>query len=436
MELCQTQTLKLKITPELRQSINILQYSSQELTDFIRQQAVENPILEVNENPVVGFSSRNYTKPSSGSFTGDPNYNPINHYTDTRVTLEKHLIEQVMLLKNKTPLQITILKFLIGNLNQHGFLEIEPAIAARYFSVTDEEMENAIHLLQSLDPIGVGARNFVDCLLIQLRAQPQKHPLAHPIVVNYLEDLAAKRYPRLAKIFNVTVYEIQETADYIATLNPRPCSEFSYELTQYVEPDVIVENIKDKFVIIVNDAMMPDISIKHFYKNNLKNQDTKDYLKDKYHDAMILMNGIAQRKQTLYKVTQAIVEKQNEFLKYGMASLKPMTLKDIAEQTGFHESTVSRATSNKYIKTSYGLFLLKSLFTAGINRSNSFEADSSVAVKKKIKAFIDEENKQKPLSDQKIVQQLENCGILISRRTVAKYREEIGIPGSSKRKRF
>ncbi|MGJ7922054.1 RNA polymerase factor sigma-54 [Neobacillus sp. LXY-4] len=431
VELNQKQTLNLKLNPELRQSVNILQYSSLELVDYLQQQSVDNPVLEIKEQTRYEEEFNSSKKSAVSS-----DYNPIIHCSDTKTSLEKHLMEQVMTLQNTTPLQIKILKFLIGNLNHHGFLEIEPAIAARIFSIPLTEIEQVITILQSFEPIGVGARNLADCLLIQMRASTDYPSLAFLIVEKHLADLASKNYRKLAKTLNVSLPEIQEAEDFIKTLNPRPCSEYHHEMTQYIAPDVIIASNQNEYVITVNDTLMPKVSINYSYQLDQNMESANDFLKEKYHEAMILLTGITERKRTLYKVTQAIVERQKEFLQKGLSGLKPMTLKDISEQLGYHESTISRATSNKYIQTPHGLFKLKSLFTSGINRANSLETDSSTSVKAKIKALIDRENKQKPFSDQKLVQLLERHGILISRRTVAKYREEMGIQGSTKRKRY
>lgn len=437
MNLNQYQTLKLTLTPELRQSINILQYSAYELIDFIKQQAVENPLLDIKENISMDFVTRNYnqTSVSSSTFNSDKDYDPIIHYSDTVITLEKHLLEQIMTHAKINKVQKNILKFLIGHLNQHGYLEIEPVNAAQILSVSMEEMEEAVFILQSLDPVGVGARDLKECLLIQTESQQDSHPLAYPIIEHHMEDLAAKRYHKMAKQFNVNVQDIQEAADFIKSLNPRPCSEFHHEMTQYIIPDVIVEKVNDEHIIIVNDSMIPQISIHPMYKNNTVNK-AEDYIKKKQHEITMLMNGISQRKYTLYKVTEAILAMQKDFFYYGMTKLKPMTLKDLSEQLGFHESTISRATSNKYIQTPHGLFKVKDLFSTGLSRRNSMVSESSVVIKEQIKDLIDKENKEKPISDQMIVELLMKNGIQISRRTVAKYREEMGIPGSSKRKRY
>lgn len=433
----QKQTLQVNLSPELRQSINILQYSSIELVEFLHQQELDNPLLIVKENSQNDFTAQSYK--SIDKFNRDKDYNPINHCYSKIEKLEEHLLEQIITIPNITSLQKDILKFLIRNLNENGFLEMDSAIIAHILSVPIDDVEKTVNILQTFEPIGVGARNLKECLLLQMHFQLHSNQLTYHIIENHLEDLAAKRYQKIAKMYNVTVHEVQESADYIKSLNPRPCNNFYHEVTHYIIPDVIIENINNKHMIIVNDRFLPTISINECYKNSLDHNDSEEaskYLKEKYNEVMILMNGLAKRKLTLYKVTKAIIEKQKEFLQHGMSGLKPMTLSDIAEELNFHESTISRATSNKYIQTKHGLFNLKNLFTKGINRVGELETKSSASIKEQIKKMIDEEDKGKPLSDQEIVKQLEQNGVLISRRTVAKYREEIGIPSSSKRKRF
>jgi RNA polymerase sigma-54 factor len=434
MELKQTQTLKVTLTPQMLQSINMLQYSSYELMEFIQQQTVENPLLVLKEKSSHDFIVGK-ERSSFSSYNREQEYDPITQYSDTHVSLEKHLMEQIMTLPEITSKEIEILKFLIGDLNRYGFLEIEPAMAAKIMSVSLQEMENTISILQSLDPVGVGARNIRESLLIQMRAQTDYNPLAYVMVENHLEDIAEKKFRKIAKTNNVTLQEVQEATDYIKTLNPRPCSEFSHELTQYIVPDVIIEKVNGEYIIIVNDRNMPQLDINPAYKNN-EMDSNDDYVKKKLQDATMLMNGMEQRKYTLYKVTQVILKLQEDFFNYGGTKLKPMTLKDVSKQLGFHESTISRATSNKYMQTPHGLYHIKNLFTTGIRNNNSVEAESSSSIKEKIKMFIDKEDKENPISDQIIVTLLQKDGIQISRRTVAKYREEARIPGSSKRRRY
>nr|WP_295973881.1 RNA polymerase factor sigma-54 [uncultured Bacillus sp.] len=437
IDLKQIQTIKLTLTPELRQSINILQYSSLELIEFIQQQTVENPIVELKEKPIDYFISRRGKEPFSSFHTQhrERDFDPILQYSNTNISLEMYLLEQINTLPGITIELKKILKFLIGHLNHYGFLEIKLEDAVKNLSVTLDEVEKAIIVLQSLDPIGVGARNIKESLLIQLRVQSLENHLAYKIIENHLEDIAAKRFRKMSKIYQVTLKEIQEVADYIKTLNPRPCSEFSDEMTQYIVPDVMVEKVKGEYIIIVNDSILPQISINPILARNLLGIED-DYIKQKIQDAKMLMNGIEQRKYTLMKVVQAILNMQREFFEEGLAKLKPMTLKDISEELGFHESTISRATSNKYIQTPHGLFHLKKLFTNGLSKNASITTESSISIKGKIKRLIAEENKEKPISDQMIAALLQHEGIQISRRTVAKYREEAGIPGSSKRRRY
>ena len=434
MELQQTQTLKVTLTPQMLQSINMLQYSSYELMEFIQQQTVENPLLVLKEKSSHDFIVGK-ERSSFSSYNREQEYDPITQYSDTHVSLEKHLMEQIMTLPEITSKEIKIFKFLIGDLNRYGFLEIEPAMAAKIMSVSLQEMENTISILQSLDPVGVGARNIRESLLIQMRVQTDYNQLAYVMVEKHLEDIAEKKFRKIAKTNNVTLQEVQEATDYIKTLNPRPCSEFSHEMTQYIVPDVIIEKVNGEYIIIVNDRNMPQLDINPAYKNN-EMDSNDDYVKKKLQDATMLMNGMEQRKYTLYKVTQVILKLQEDFFNYGGTKLKPMTLKDVSKQLGFHESTISRATSNKYMQTPHGLYHIKNLFTTGIRNNNSVEAESSSSIKEKIKMFIDKEDKENPISDQIIVTLLQKDGIQISRRTVAKYREEARIPGSSKRRRY
>ncbi|TDL86591.1 RNA polymerase factor sigma-54 [Vibrio vulnificus] len=444
-ELHQKQTLKLSLTPELQQSINILQYSAHELIDFLNRQAYENPVLEISfKEPLASLSIRTNkinshirgSSSKSKSFNGDNDYNPINNYSVNTETLESHLLEQLSLLSSLNAFEKKILQFLIGNLNDYGFLELNAHWAASHFSVPVEEIENMIQVLQSLDPIGVGAKDLTDCLLIQLREHENHNELAYKIVKKHLADLAEKRYRKIAALHQVTVQEVQEASDFIRTLNPRPVSHFSNEVTHYIVPDVYVEKDKEGFLITVNDSCTPKLSINPHYKNHVAMNSVTDYIKGHINDAQLLLKGIEQRKMTLYKVTASIVDEQREFFMKGITGLKPMTLKDISEKLQLHESTISRATSNKYIQTPHGLFKLRNFFTRGLHRVNSQATESTTTIKEKIKVLIADEDKIRPFSDQKLCQIFENEGTKISRRTIAKYREDLGIPGSSKRRRF
>lgn len=456
LDLSQKQTLKLTLTPELQQSINILKYSSIELIDFLYDQANDNPLLEINEknNQLLSKSNDSYNLQDSFHFhkthihsiNRDMNhtfdheyYNPIQNYSLDTETLEKHLMEQMTMLRHLTKTQQDILRFLIGSLNEQGYLDIEATHVAHIFSISLKEVEAMISILQSFDPVGVGAKNLTNCLLIQLRALPAVNELVYAIVENHLHDIAEKRYRKLASIFDVTPQEIQAAVDHIRTLNPRPASHFNKEITNYIIPDVIVEKINGENLIIINDSFIPNLSINDYYQKIIQNiqlDSTQPYLKDKFNEATMLLKGIDQRNLTMYKVTEAILKKQKEFFNIGLKGLKPMKLKDISEELNLHESTISRATSNKFIQTSHGLFKIKNLFTRGMSQNQNQQVDSLITIKNKLKSLINQENQKNPYSDQKITNLLEETGIKISRRTVAKYREQLGIPGSTKRVRY
>ncbi|AMA71795.1 MULTISPECIES: RNA polymerase factor sigma-54 [Aneurinibacillus] len=461
--LYQQQTLKLVMTPELRQAITILQYSAVDLLEFLRQQVTENPILDMSErhreltttdiaiekkkNNHDDIDWKDYARANA---TGDEtyyqksmgtaqDYDPFNFISAGGTTLEENLLEQVAMLKDVTPVEKRILNFLIGNLNESGYLTISEAEAADILNTNVEKIEEMISLLQTLEPVGIGARSLAECLLLQLKAKPEENTLAMAIVEHHLEDLAEKRYQKIASSLKVTPQEVQQAADYLRTLNPRPGAEFAQGTPRYIVPDVTVEKVEDEYVVMVNESSTPNLTINRFYQRMLQKDEVdtvQRYIQDKLNSALWLIRSIEQRRMTLYKVTQAIVEEQRDFFEKGPSGLKPMTLRDIAEKVGLHESTISRATSNKYVQTPRGLFELKYFFTTGLNRVDGGAASSVLSIKEKIKALIDAEDKKKPLSDQKITDILVKEGIEISRRTVAKYREEMNIDSSSKRKRF
>ncbi|WP_141992680.1 hypothetical protein [Bacillus sp. B4EP4a] len=291
-ELYQKQTMKLSLTPELQQSIKILQYSTHELIGFLNRQAYENPVLEISfKDPLASLSASSIRTPKikslkrsskSKSFNGDNDYNPINNYSINTETLESHLLEQVSLLSSLKAIERRILQFLIGNLNEYGFLELDTNWTASHFSMSVEEIEKMIQVLQSLDPIGVGAKDLADCLLIQLREHEARNELAVKIVKKHLTDLAEKRYRKIAALYKATIQEVQEASDFIRTLNPRPVSHFSNDLTHYIIPDVYVEKEKEDFLITVNDSCTPKLSISPFYKDHIALNPVnpaKDYIK-------------------------------------------------------------------------------------------------------------------------------------------------------------
>lgn len=450
-DLSQKQTVKLALTAELQQSINILKYSSSELIDFIYEQSNDNPCLEITEKNIELLNPSNISQLKERAniqelkhdyqrqnYSSDFDYyNPIQNLSSTTETLEKHLLEQMAMVKGLSKLQKEILQFLIGNLNEHGYLEIEIKLVAHIFSSPLEVVEETISILQSFEPTGIGARNLKECLLLQIKLATPTNELAYSIIENHLHDLAEKRYRTLANHYSVSPQEIQHAADFITTLNPRPASSYCTETTNYTIPDVIVKKEAEGYIIMINDSFIPELSINSYYKEILKDAKTHStgaYLKDKFNEAALLLKGIDQRNSTLYKVTEAILEEQPDFFKLGLKGIKPMVLRDISDKLSLHESTISRATSNKFIQTPHGLFKMKDFFTRGITQTAG--QDSTLLIKERIKQIIQQENANKPYSDQKISDLLNTEGMKISRRTVAKYREELGILSSSKRVRF
>jgi RNA polymerase sigma-54 factor len=441
--LIQEQALKLVMTPELRQAITILQFSALDLVEYINQQMSENPVIEAagKMQPEGDFwkeywRDRSLNRINYSSQSNESESNPLDWIAKNDVTLEKHLLEQLAYLRKVPARTIRVAKFIIGNLDDRGYLELAPAQIAGTLQEEVEEVEQALFLVQSLEPHGVGARNLKECLLIQLEYAGKRNTLAYKIVEDYLDLLAEGKISRIATKLEITPKEVQTAVDSIRLLRPRPGSLYHRDEPRYIIPDVTVENVAGDFVILLNDAATPRLSINSYYeKVSQQYEEAKKYIHEKMNSAMWLLKSIEQRRMTIYKVTEAIVREQRDFLEKGISYLKPMTLKEIADKVGLHESTISRATNNKYVQTPRGVFELKYFFSSALTTTGG-DSTSSESVKAQIKALVEQEDRKVPLSDQKLMDILKEKGVFISRRTVAKYREEIGIPSSAKRKRY
>lgn len=439
--LVQKQTTKLVMTTELRQAITILQYSNVELMDYLQEESLENPLLELSEKPLEETLLYNRINDSAFPAYYDPDDekdHPIDYYHHKEENLQTYLLKQLSEL-SFSPIHTRILTFLIENLDDAGYLEISLQEAAKLLNESEENVNEAFQLFRQFEPLGVGARTLQECLLWQLEGLDERHWLAELIIKQDLESLAENKFTELAKKYDVTTVEIQEAADIIRMLDPKPGSAISNEATRYLFPDIIVEKVDGEFHVTVNDYMLPSVRLNRQYQYMLSQvgkSEAQKYIHEKYNKVLWLIRSIEQRRLTLQQLAEALVEKQYEFLEKGMAFLKPLTLKEIADHIGVHESTVSRAIRHKVIQTPKGIFELKDLFTSKVASTSGSDV-SSTAVKHAIKQLIDGEDKRKPLSDQKISDLLkEREGITVSRRTVAKYREEMNIPSSSKRKRF
>ena len=455
------QIQKLVMTPELKQAIQILQFNYQELDQFIGDQILTNPVLELGSSNEIESNKKQEEKKEKDQKEevdwkeyfqefDDISYRQTNYYKDKEdvsfeqfvsadITLTEHLLFQLQfaIINNRYK---PIGRYIIESLNKNGYLTIGIAEIAEYFHVSAETVENVLSIIQTFEPPGIAARSLQECLLLQIRQKGIQDSRMKEIISNHLEDVAENRLANIAKDLNITIKEVQEITDFIKTLEPKPGRTFSAgEEIKYITPDVTIEKVNDEYIIMVNDTTAPRLSISPYYRKMLldedKNSNTSKFLTDKLNSAMWLIRSIEQRRQTVYNVVKAIVNYQIEFFEHGRKYLKPLTLKQIADEVGIHESTVSRAVSGKYMQCPRGVFEIKFFFTSGV--SNEYgEGIASESIKSMIRELIDNENCRKPLSDQDISDHLQQKGIQISRRTVAKYRDEMKILASSKRKRF
>lgn len=448
------QTQKLVMTPELRQAIQLLQFTSQELNEYLEKQVEENPLLELEKTSedyenIDDFANKREEidwKDYIGK-EDDISYQPqvdknvkeysFENFISYSPSLKENLLFQLNVSEiNKGDREIG--EILIENIDENGYLMTSVEQVAKDLKIDSERVENVLFLIQGFEPLGVGARNLKECLLIQIREDKNRHPQAERIAEYYLEDIAHNRLSKIAKELNMDIEEVQNICDYIKTLEPKPGRSFNDgNQVKYITPDATIEYIDGEYIIILNDVTGPRLNINNFYKELIrKERDAKatEYLNEKLNSAMWIIRSIEQRRMTIYKVVESILKFQKDFFEIGEKGLKPLTLNEVAEDIQMHESTVSRATNGKYVQTPKGLYELKYFFTSGLTTSSG--EISSTSIKSMIKDLIEQENSKKPYSDQKISDILKAKGIDISRRTVAKYRDELGIPSSTARRRY
>jgi RNA polymerase sigma-54 factor len=352
--------------------------------------------------------------------------------------LDAHLAEQLGVTE-ASPAVRDACTFMIGNLDADGYLRVTLPEVAAAVPCTEDEAAEALELLQSFDPAGVGARDLAECLLIQARAEGVETPLLEELVRHRLSDLASKAAPVLARQMGVSPEVLQQAIDVLKSLDPKPGRRYDSSRTIYVEPDVQVVKVDDDYVVLFNDDGLPRLRVSSFYRRLLASSngpldgEGRSYLREKMRAAQWLMKSLDQRKRTIVRVAESIVKKQRDYLDWGVAHLRPLILRDVADDIGMHESTVSRVVSNKWIATPRGLLPMKFFFHSAIS-SSAGEDVSSLAVKGKIRALVEAEDSSRPLSDARLSELLAREGIRIARRTVAKYREELHIPSSSIRK--
>jgi RNA polymerase sigma-54 factor len=477
MSLQLRQNLKLSqqlvMTPQLQQAIKLLQLSQTELVQTVEEALLENPLLERRQeqdsdegNPGGTEGESKADGEEAVSFTGQENdmartaewedYLGVFSSTSKSVSerelpddaasleaissvkpsLESHLSWQLHL-SHLTSRQIKIGEVLVQNLDSSGYFGITLDEAASLAQCPPEEAEEVLHAIQRFDPVGVASRNLQECLVRQLELQEWEDPVLFSLVRDHLSDLEELDIRHLASRLNVSREQVEEYLDILRSLDPRPGSSFGGGETIYVSPDVFVYNFDGEFLIMLNEDELPDVGLNAQYQDmtGIQDKKEKDFVQQKMREATWLIKSIQQRQRTLYRVMESIVRFQRDFFEKGMTALKPMVLRDVAEDIEVHESTVSRVTANKFVSTPQGLFELKFFFSSGVGTDGGGNM-SAVSVKSAIKDMIRDEDPKKPLSDKLIAERLnERFDLNIARRTVAKYREAQDTPSSSRRRK-
>jgi len=463
MQQVQNLSMQQVLAPQLQQSLHILQAPMLELRNIIQQEIQTNPVLEedITEPSIeerqreddefkeefdrlakLDEEWRDYMAQSSAySGKSQEDEERRQFFFDSLVnheTLQQHLIEQV----GSSDIEgedRKIAELIIGNVDDMGFLQSTVEEISESTGVAIEDLRRVLDIIQTFHPVGVGARDLRDCLLIQLRRLGKQAGLEYRIVSNYLQDLGKHRFPEIARRLGTTLDQVQRCANFIATLDPKPGQIFTADPNNYVLPDVHVEKVDDDYLITLNGDQIPHLRISNTYKDLMAQEgnkdEVKDYIREKIRGGKFLIKSIHQRQQTISNIAHEIVKRQPEFLEKGSSALKPLTMMQIAEAVGVHETTVSRAISGKYMSTPQGVFEMKYFFTPGYQTAEG-AAMSNTSVKDAIADLVKNENAKKPLSDKEIVEVLSERGIPIARRTVAKYRIELNILPSNMRKRY
>ncbi len=461
-----SQRQQLIMTPRLQQALKILQMPMLELQQMLKQEVLLNPLLEevdeILENEEIKEVREEQLSPDEeekedrdpdwAEFLGDdvaesPTYPRSREETEyfekvptTRISFHEHLLGQLRLATTLDE-DLEIGEYLIGSLDDRGFLvgSLDEIAEATGKSVID--LERVLALIQMFEPAGVGARDHRECLMIQLSAREEDDTLAYQIVRDHYDEMLRNRHQEIAKKLGVTDADVQTAKDHLGMLSLSPGSEIAGEEAKYVYPDLIVERIGGKYEVYLNDRNVPRLRISPAYESVLRGREkgggdrTREYIEGKLNSARWLIQTIEQRRKTMVKVMKCIVEVQKDFFDKGISHLKPLTLSQIAERIGMHESTVSRVTRGKYVQTTRGVFELKYFFSSAIGREDG-EDLSAKTVKDIITQLVQEETKSNPLSDQKIADILGDRGVKIARRTVAKYREQLGLPTARYRRRY
>ena len=452
------------IAPQMQQSLELLQTPTLELRHLIQQELDSNPTLEDETHDVsleeastpdedeefdrefaelskMDEEWREYMAQSRSAAPrrddADEKYRFVMDSIVNPVTLHEHLLNQLGFTNVDKQLR-EVCEMLVGHIDENGFLQADIEDLCFDLGLPIDVLEDAVGIIQSFDPVGVGAVDLRDCLMIQLERLGKTHSLAYQIVEHHLGDLAKKRYPQIAKKLSVEPADISKAAEFVASLDPRPGSRFTASNNSYVVADVSVEKQQGKWTVVLNDEQLPRLRISDAYKEMMagdRSREARNYIRDKIKSGKFLIRSIHQRQQTIRNITEEIVRRQRDFFESGPSHLKPMNMASVAETISVHETTVSRAVSGKYINTPHGVFEMKYFFTTGY-QDESGQSVSNTTVKQRLADIIADEDKAKPLSDQALVTELKNQGVSIARRTVAKYREELHILPSHMRKEY
>jgi len=470
---------EMKVNPRLYQAMDLLYMPLLDLQQHIKQEMLNNPFLELEEpaateEETVAAEQKEKEKEKEdeaidweeilldgfeaggrrAEYEEKEYYEPVS--VETR-DLADHLRDQLMLMR-LTPRQVLLGEEIIGNIDDNGYLTcaLEDVTDSlnRWLATEGEawaeegeslepftiaEAEEMVSIIQSFDPPGICARNLRECLLLQLREQEREDTLAYSIVRDYFDQLINHRWSEISKELGITAKDVQSAADEIAKLDPKPGLKYASQSDNYITPDLIVEKIDGEYLVFLNDTSLPRLKLSRTYreiardKNKFKGEN-KEFISNKLNSANWMIQAIEQRRQTMLKVMNFIVDRQREFFERGVQYLRPLTLREVAEVIHMHESTVSRVTNEKYVQTPRGVFPLKFFFSSGLS-TTSGEDVSARGIKAKIQKLVAEENPRRPLTDQAIVNILKDEGIQIARRTVAKYRDQLGILSARMRKR-
>ncbi|MFP4056285.1 MAG: RNA polymerase factor sigma-54 [Candidatus Brocadiia bacterium] len=464
--------LRMKLAPQIIQSIEILQLPTLELQQRIKQEMLENPVLEMQEaldedeeleleqdeprdertdneddfekmqqieEAWRDFASRTVRRSSSDSET-DRKFEAMQNTAARPISLQDYLFDQFSLLDTPDELR-EVSENIIYNIDDDGYLpySLEDVVESMDGRASVDQARRALEIIQNLDPPGVGARDLRECLLLQMRDDPDDHALARKLIDHHLEDLYMNRIPKVAKAAGCSIDEVKQAVEFISHLNPRPGVAFSADVSPYVIPDVVVEYVDGQYEVRLEDDRLPRVYLNSAYTRLLRDKRTsepaKEYIRKKIQAARWLIDSIEQRRTTLYKIARAMVDIQRAFFEKGVSALVPLKMQTVAEATGVHVSTVCRAIADKYMQTPIGIYPLKFFFTGG-TRATDGTVKSRKSVKERVRRVIEEEDKTNPLSDDEIAATLQAEGLDIARRTVTKYRKAMNIPSSRQRREY